>query len=80
ALGVAAAGAVVCAPTGPLDAVCVVEGFAGGLLFGLAGSALGHSAGHELGERIVTPAVEAVGESLGGLEREIYNLYGVPYF
>ncbi|HJW31130.1 MAG TPA: hypothetical protein VJ508_18010, partial [Saprospiraceae bacterium] len=37
ALGGAAAGAIFCAPTGPIDAVCVVGGFLGGLLFGAIG-------------------------------------------
>lgn len=80
ALGGALAGAVVCAPTGPIDAICVVGGFAGGLLFGIAGAALGHVGGHELGESVVTPAVESVSETFGGWERGIYNLYGVPYY
>ena len=45
ALGAAGFAAVACAPAGPVDAVCVVAGFVGGLLygyiFGTAGAAVG---------------------------------------
>lgn len=84
ALGGAAAGAILCAPTGPIDAVCVVGGFLGGLLFGAVGGTVGHAVGHEAGERVVTPVVDRVIQEANqferGLEREIYNLYGVPFF
>ncbi len=45
ALGTAAAGAVLCAPSGPADLVCVVGGFAAGLLLGMAGSQAGSASG-----------------------------------
>jgi Domain of unknown function (DUF4157) len=84
ALGGAAAGAVFCAPTGPVDAVCVVGGFLGGLLFGAVLGTAGHAAGHEAGERVVTPVIDSVIERVNEFEsnltRSIYNLYGVPYF
>jgi hypothetical protein len=84
ALGGAAAGAIFCAPTGPVDAVCVVGGFLGGLLFGAVGGAVGHGVGHEVGERAVTPIVDSVIERAAEVEssmtRSIYNLYGVPGF
>ena len=80
AFGGAAAGAVFCAPTGPIDAVCVVGGFLGGLVFGIAGSAAGHAVGHFVGETVVNPIVEKVNEVEADWTRGIYNLYGVPYF
>ncbi len=84
ALGGAIAGAVFCAPTGPIDAVCVIGGFLGGLLFGIVGSAIGHEGGHVVGETVVTPVVERVRRELNLIEydwtRQIYNLYGVPFF
>jgi hypothetical protein len=92
ALGAAAAGAVFCSPTGPLDAVCVVGGFVGGLLFGIAGSTVGQAVGHTIGEYVVDPVVNTVNEYVvepvvnkatevnAEMTRGIYNLYGVPYF
>jgi len=84
ALGGAAAGAVLCSPTGPVDAVCVVGGFLGGLLFGAIGGAAGHAVGHEVGEHVATPIVDSVIQQAAEVEssmtRSIYNLYGVPYF
>lgn len=53
ALGSAAGAALVCAPAGPVDAVCVLGGFLGGLLlgalFGTAGAVGGHAVGETLG-------------------------------
>jgi Domain of unknown function (DUF4157) len=92
ALGGAAAGAVFCAPTGPVDAVCVVGGFLGGLIFGIAGSSVGQAIGHTVGEYVVDPVVDTVDEYIvepvvkkaaeveSSWTRGIYNLYGVPYF
>lgn len=92
ALGGAAAGAIFCAPTGPVDAVCVVGGFLGGLIFGIAGSSVGQAIGHTVGEHVVSPVVDAVDEHIvspvveraaeveSEMTRGIYNLYGVPYF
>ncbi|WP_082111583.1 eCIS core domain-containing protein [Spirosoma radiotolerans] len=80
ALGGAAAGAVFCAPTGPLDAVCVVGGFVGGLLFGVIGGTIGHEVGNFVGENVVTPVVDKVEEVERDWTRNIYNLYGVPHF
>jgi hypothetical protein len=92
ALGGAAAGAVFCAPTGPVDAVCVVGGFLGGLIFGIAGSSAGQAVGNFVGENVVSPVVNTVNEYVvepvvkkaAEVERswthEIYNLYGVPHF
>jgi len=91
ALGGAAAGAIFCAPTGPVDAVCVVGGFLGGLLFGIAGSEAGKAVGHTIGEYVVDPVVNTVDEYIvqpvvkkaaeveSSWTREIYNLYGVPF-
>jgi hypothetical protein len=89
ALGGAAAGAIFCAPTGPVDVVCVVGGFVGGLLFGVAGGALGAEVGHTAAEgrppqggildTITAPAVERAGELHNYLEYNIRRLYGVPF-
>ena len=83
ALGGAAAGALVCAPTGPIDAVCVLGGFVGGLAVGAVGAMAGHAIGHEAGEHIVQPITDSiydtVGEYLNYAERSIYHLYRVPY-
>jgi hypothetical protein len=80
ALGGAAAGALFCAPTGPVDAVCVVGGFVGGLVFGIAGSTVGKAVGNTVGEYVVKPVVEKVNEVEADWTRGIYNLYGVPHF
>ncbi|AHF15144.1 flagellar motor protein MotB [Niabella soli DSM 19437] len=92
ALGGAAAGAVFCSPTGPIDAVCVVGGFVGGLLFGIAGSSVGKAIGHTVGEYVVDPVVNTVNDYVvqpveqkaaevqSNWTREIYNLYGVPLY
>lgn len=89
ALGGAAAGAILCAPTGPVDAVCVIGGFLGGLLFGAAGSAIGSEIGHTAAEgrppeggildTVTAPAVRRLGEFHNYLEYNIRQLYGVPF-
>jgi hypothetical protein len=83
ALGTAAMAGLFCAPTGPIDAVCVVAGFLGGLGMGMIGGAVGHAGGHELGERAVQPATDAVtnwlGQQYNYVERSIYQLYGRSY-
>jgi hypothetical protein len=90
ALGAAAVGAVVCSPSGPLDAVCVVGGFLGGLLFGAIGSAFGSEVGHTAAagrppeggiiDTITAPAVERATELHNYLDYNIRQLYGVPNF
>jgi hypothetical protein len=89
ALGGAAAGAILCAPTGPIDAVCVVGGFAGGLVLGMAGSAVGSEVGHtavqgrppEGGviDTVTAPIVDRAARLHNYLEYEIRKLYGVPF-
>ena len=82
ALGGAAAGAIFCAPTGPVDAVCVVGGFVGGLVVGMAGGTVGAEVGHAAAGPI-GGAIDAAAEQFGRLhqylEYEIYRLYNVPY-
>ena len=48
ALGTALGAAVVCAPTGPVTAICVAAGFVGGLIFGYLGSQIGTALGGAL--------------------------------
>ena len=85
ALGGAAAGAIFCAPTGPVDAVCVVGGFLGGLLFGAAGSALGSEVGHTAVQGrppeggIIDTVTRPINEFGAYLEYNIRGLYGVPF-
>jgi hypothetical protein len=88
ALGGAAAGAILCAPTGPVDAVCVIGGFLGGLLFGGAGAAVGSELGHAsvngrppeggIIDTITAPVVEPVKKFSDYLEFNIRGLYGIP--
>jgi hypothetical protein len=84
ALGTAAAAGLVCSPTGPVTAVCVVGGFLGGLALGALGGMAGHAGGEALGERVVQPAVDSatgwLQQQYNYLERSIYHLYGVPHF
>jgi hypothetical protein len=49
ALGGAAGAAIACAPTGPVDAACVVVGFLGGLLFGALFGTAGAAGGGLIG-------------------------------
>jgi hypothetical protein len=88
ALGGALGAAVFCAPAGPIDAICVVGGFLGGLAFGIAGSSVGQAIGHTFGEYVVKPVVDHVVDPIikktneveAEWTRDIYNLYGVPFY
>lgn len=86
AIGGAAAGALVCAPTGPVDAVCVVGGFLGGALFGVVGGAIGHEVGHEAGtaaesavDAVTAPVLRYGTELMNYMDYNIRQLYGVPF-
>jgi hypothetical protein len=58
ALGAAGAAAILCAPAGPVDAICVIGGFLGGLLAGALGGGVGSAVGGWVGEHLeeVAPA------------------------
>ena len=58
ALGAAGAAAILCAPAGPVDALCVIGGFLGGLLAGALGGGVGSAVGGWVAEHLdeVAPA------------------------